>query len=325
MIKTVNISHLINKGHMSKLLPIISASLVAFSVYANAQSIDNVEYKVQTQVRFDDRSNRDSRIQYRVRAYASYHFLDTNWSLNAFAVTGDEFSSSYNTLDSDVADHFHLRRLYGRYTGEDGTKTEIGVIPTYKGRVSSSGLAKDGWIKGVRQVYGYSADTKFEVVVGELEDDEAKTSLDKFKKLNYVELEISSNIDQSSSYEFSVERMTGENFARGEYRIFLKDAPIFSFEVINRLSTSKTKVVVGVEDSIDVFNNTIDYYAYYSFVSDNFGSRAELTEDFITTGHGLSIEADTRIFDSKKWKAFARFDLFDQNSRFILGIGYTIE
>ena len=31
-------------------------------------------------------------------------------------------------------------------------KTELGIIPTYKGRVSSTGLSKDGWITGIRHV-----------------------------------------------------------------------------------------------------------------------------------------------------------------------------
>jgi hypothetical protein len=61
-------------------------------------------------------------------------------------------------------------------------------------------LAKDGWIKGARHVYGYSSETKFEVVLGELQGDDAKTSLDIFKKLNYVEREMSSTINDILSY-----------------------------------------------------------------------------------------------------------------------------
>jgi hypothetical protein len=286
---------------------------------------DNFEYKVQTQLRFDDRSNREHRFQYRVRAYSAFHIPNSKWSINAFGVTGNEFSSSYNTIDSDISNHFNLRHIYFKHTGALGSKTEIGVIPTYKGRVSSSGLAKDGWIKGARHVYAYSSKTKFEMVLGELEDDKAETALDAFKKLNYVELEMSSYINDVSSYEISLERMTQANFVRAEYRLFLAHSPIYSFELISRVSTSKTKVVIGIEDSLTLFAKDVAYYAYYSYVSDNFGARAELTEDFITTGHGLSIESDTVLFNSKNWKAFARFDLFDQNSRFILGVGYTFE
>jgi hypothetical protein len=298
--------------------------LLIIPIHSVFSADDTFEYKVQTQLRFDDRSNRDHRFQYRVRAYSAFNIPNVNWSINGFGVTGDQFSSSYNTIDNQVADHFHLRHIYLKHTGALGTKTEIGVIPTYKGRVSSSGLAKDGWIKGVRQVYGYSPKTKFEIVLGELEDNNARTALDTFKKLNYVEMEMSSYINDISSYEISLERMTDANFVRAEYRLFSKHSPVYSIEFISRVSTSKTKVVIGIENSLRVLAKDVDYYAYYSYVSDNFGARAELTEDFITTGHGLSIEADTILFNSKSWKGFARFDLFDQNSRFILGVGYTL-
>ena len=301
----------------------IIALLLIIPMHPVFSADDNFEYKVQTQLRFDDRSNREHRFQYRVRAHSAFHIPNSNWSINAFGVTGNEFSSSYNTIDSDISNHFKLRHIYFKHTGALGSKTEIGVIPTYKGRVSSSGLAKDGWIKGARHVYAYSSNTKFEMVLGKLEDDQAETALDAFKKLNYVELEMSSYINDVSSYEISLERMTQANFVRAEYRLFLAHSPIYSVELISRVSTSKTKVVIGIEDTLTLFAKDVAYYAYYSYVSDNFGARAELTEDFITTGHGLSIESDTTLFNSKNWKAFTRFDLFDQNSRFILGVGYT--
>jgi hypothetical protein len=303
---------------------ILLGFLLAMPMYSVLAADETFEYKVQTQLRFDDRSNHDSRFQYRVRAYSAFNIPNVNWSVNAFGVTGNQFSSSYNTIDNEVADHFHLRHIYLKHTGSLGTKTEMGAIPSYKGRVSSSGLAKDGWIKGVRHVYGYSSKTKFEIVLGELEVSKARTALDAFKKLNYVEMEISSDINDISSYEMSLERMTDANFVRAEYRLFLAHYPVYSIEFISRISSSKTKVVIGIENSLRVLDKDVDYYAHYSYVSDNFGARAELTEDFITTGHGLSIESVIALFNSKSWKGFARFDLFDQNSRFILGVGYTL-
>ncbi len=295
------------------------------AIFSNAASADSLfKNKLDTQVRLDDRSNRDHRFQYRVRAYSEFSIPDTRWSINAFGVTGDEFSSSHNTIDSDVSNYFYLRRIYFRHTGALGSKTEIGVIPTYKGRVSSTGLAKDGWIKGARHVYAYNSTTKFEVVVGELENEDASTALDSFRKLNYLELEVSSQINDYSSYEVSLERMTEANFARAEYRYFKPDSPTYWVEMISRLSTSKTKLVFGVEDEITLFERPFEYYAYYSYVSRRFGARAELTEDFITTGSGLSVEIETKILKSDQWKAFARFDAFDQNTRFILGVGYSL-
>ena len=294
------------------------------NAYDGILNTEHFKNKLQTQVRFDDRSNRDHRFQHRVRAFSEFAIPDSDWSIHAFATTGNEFAGSQNTIDSDVSDHFHLRRLYARYQGSGKTKTEIGVIPTFKGRVSSSGLAKDGWIKGARQVYAFDSDTMFEVVLGELNDEAPRSALDKIRKLNYVELEMSSNINDISSYEISLERMTEANFVRAEYRLFMPNLPTYSFEVISRFGTSKTKLVVGVDDELILFKRPFSYYAYYSYVSDDFGARAELTEDFITTGHGLSVEIETAISDSERWEIFGRFDAFDKNTRFILGIAYSL-
>lgn len=292
-------------------------------------------YKVVNQFRFDDRSNKADRTQYRVRAYGQYKFDDSNWSINGFAATGKSFASSYNTLDDGRSDNFYLRRLYARYqTGEYGTKTEIGVIPTYKGRVSSTGLAKDGWIKGIRQVYGYSDDIKFEMVIGELSDIRANHVFSAIHQLNYIELEMSANINAHSSYELSLERLTEQNFIRTEYRWSNSKKTTYAFEITSLTTELKVKTVLGIESQFFIFNQPIDYFAYYSYVSEALEARAELTEDFITTGHGISVELDTPLFvrsasqdhsgKSNRWKAFSRFDAFEQNTRFILGVAYTL-
>ena len=49
--------------------------------------------KLDIQVRYDDRSNRPSREQYRLRYYPSLA-ITSSWSVNSFVVTGDDFSST---------------------------------------------------------------------------------------------------------------------------------------------------------------------------------------------------------------------------------------
>ena len=91
--------------------------------------------KLDIQVRYDNRSNRPSREQYRLRYYPSIA-LNASWSINSFIVTGEDFSSSHNTFGKESTDYLYARRLYLRHETHSG-KTELGVIPTYKGRVSS--------------------------------------------------------------------------------------------------------------------------------------------------------------------------------------------
>ena len=80
-----------------------------------------VSQKLDLQYRFDTRSDRPSRHQYRVRYYPSLSFGDQrHWSLNGFIVSGDDFASSHNTLGSDNADYLYARRVFVRYQSDYG-------------------------------------------------------------------------------------------------------------------------------------------------------------------------------------------------------------
>ena len=125
-------------------------------------------------------------------------------SFNIVAATGDNFSSSHNTIDDGNADSFYLRRAFLRHENDQG-KTEIGILPTFKGRVSSTGLSKDGWVAGLRHVVNVSHG-KFEVVLGELTDTPASRALNASDEFNYIELEYSGSLNRQTSIEFSFER-----------------------------------------------------------------------------------------------------------------------
>ncbi len=69
--------------------------------------------------------------------------------------------------------------------------------------------------------------------------------------------------------------MTDAKFVRAEYRLFLAHYPVYSIEFISRISSSKTKVVIGIENSLRVLDKDVAHYAYSSYVSDNFVTSAE--------------------------------------------------
>lgn len=286
-----------------------------------------LQAKLDTQLRFDDRSGRHERYQYRVRFYPSIILDDDKmWSFNAFAATGDDFSSSHNTLDDGKADLFYLRRAYLRHENDQG-KTEIGILPTYKGRVSSTGLSKDGWIAGIRHVANFSYG-KFEVVLGELGDNRASRALDVSDDLNYVELEYSGKLSQQMSIEFSFERLLSSNFVTGEVRYQTVSEVTYAAELIDKAGTNDFKFVASTEKTFDGYSQEWEVFAYYSYVSDNFGARAELTEDFLATGHGVAIELESSFsFASPQlvplnW--FAKFEAFEGNTRVQLGFKYGL-
>lgn len=276
--------------------------------------------KLEVQLRADDRSSRDIRYQYRVRYRPQYSFNDT-WSINAFAVTGDDYSSSHNTLDDDSADYFYLRRLFLRHEDDYG-KTEFGTIPTYKGRVSSTGLSKDGWIKGFRHVRAIGEDN-LEIVLGQLDSLDASTAMSLPDEIDYVEVEYSAKLNQQWSYELSAEHIAEVNYIRTELRYkYTKEYTMFA-ELVSRIDTSEIKTVIGGEGEITINNGLFEYFVHYSYVSDDFGLRAELIEDFLGTGHGISAEIGAQIGNSQfDW--FMRYDAVEGSTRAIAGLKWSL-
>ncbi|WP_100642572.1 hypothetical protein [Alteromonas facilis] len=298
------------------------AFVFMLSVTLSPHVLASFSQKLDLQTRVDKRSDRDVRYQYRARYYPEFSF-DSEWSVHAFAVTGDDFGSSHNTFDDSQADYFYVRRLFARHQGDYG-KTEMGVIPTYKGRVSSSGLSKDGWITGLRHVRQLNNSSQFEVVLGQLEGLDPAHALDPPDAIDYVEIEYSARMDKRSSYEFSLERMTQANFIRAEFRYKVQPEHTMFAEVVKRAENSQAKWVLGIEGEFALAQQQVEYFAHYSYVSPEFGLRAELTEDFLGDGHGMSSELSADIGQSGfGW--FVRLDLVEGRSRVLAGLSWSFK
>lgn len=293
---------------------------LVFALFANQHAFASFSQKLDVQTRVDDRSNRDIRYQYRLRYYPQYS-IDDEWSLNAFVVTGDDFASSHNTFDDGDADYLYIRRAFVRHASDYG-KTELGIIPTFKGRVSSTGLSKDGWIQGVRHVRQIGQSNQLEVVIGKLDELDPAKALNIADTIDYVEVEYSARMGKRSSYEVSLERMTQANFIRVEFRYRLFEQHTVFNEWVKRAENSQSKVVVGVEGEWTVFDQPLEYFAYYSYVSDEFGLRAELTEDFLDVGNGFSSEISADFAQTDlSW--FVRFDWVEEQSRWLAGLAWS--
>lgn len=278
--------------------------------------------KLDIQTRYDARSDREHRTQYRLRYYPQLA-LDDTWSLHSFVVTGDDFSSSHNTMGDGRNQYLYPRRLFVRHTSDWG-KTEIGIIPTYKGRVSSTGLSKDGWIEGLRQVVSVNPNHAFELVVGQLDNQNPGSALQLADSVDYIELEYSAIISSRSSYEISVERMTGGNFIRSEYRYAWAPGHNVFIEWIQRLDESRNKMVLGMNGASVMQGQEVSYHAYYSHVDEQLGPRAELTEDFLGYGHGISVEVSSGLPISESTEWFVRVDVVDSVSRLLAGVKYAL-
>ncbi|BFM08803.1 hypothetical protein [Halioxenophilus aromaticivorans] len=282
---------------------------------ARAQVTASLAAPLSVSLRYDWRESVGDRYQYRLRWYPSLA-LNEALSLHTFIASGDAFSSSYNTIDDSGADPIELRRAFVRYQYRRG-KLEAGVIPPYKGRVSSTGLSKDGWLTGLRAVHQFSSKDQFEIVAGELSQPDNPGAFERLDNPNYWEAEYSSAVRHGVSFELAAEHMLGDDFVRGEVRKQLTPQWLASVESINKLGDT-TKWVLSAGRTY----GATKVFVYYSFVPQGFGQRAELTEDFVNYGHSWVLETDTKINQQLAW--FTKFEHVKNNWRVQLGVSFSL-
>lgn len=281
-------------------------------------------HTVDAEVRMEGRSDKEEKWQYRLRYYPTITLTDDDsLSVNGLITTGSGFNSTHNSLDGS-AEPIYLRRLFLRKSYGKG-KTEIGVLPTYKGSISLSGLSKDGWIKGIRQVVQQDEDSAFELVVGNLENLDAAHALDFPDELNYFELEYSTALDDGQSMEASIERMLSGNFIRLEYKYDLGEEHAGTIEWVQRIDDSQTKMVAGFTGELDTRVGLLGYATYYSYTSEGFGPRGTLTEEFIDTGHGYSLDFFGTLSGVPNTSWFLGYDTVDGTHRVQIGINVFLD
>jgi hypothetical protein len=272
-------------------------------------------------LRIDEQSTEDLRGQYRLRVRPALQ-LTRHWSLHGFIATGEAFDSAYNTVRAND-DQLHLRRLFAR-VGNDRGKIEIGLIPPYKGRVSSTGLSEEGWLKGARGVLNRRHGA-LELVIAELDDLDAGNAWEAPETADYFELEYSGRINDRWSFESSIEHMLGDGFVRGELRLAPPGRGAYALELINNLDTAAGKVVISARRSLVLAGRELDWFSYYAYAAREFGPRAELTEDFLDYGNALSTELSGRFmrFDRLEW--FTKIELYESRSRLQLGLEIRLD
>lgn len=296
---------------------LIGCFILFVAVQANAtEPAGFYQQKLDAQVRYDNRSDQSNRSQFRLRFYPQLNFND-QWSLHSFVVTGDDFSSSHNTFGDEDSDQIAVRRIYLRRTHALG-KTELGIIPTYKGRVSATGMSKDGWFQGIRHVYEAKPGHQLELVAGAINSTDPNKALSFTDDLNLFEFEYSATINEQFSMEFGLERIIEGNYLRTEVR-FRQSERVWFAEVVRRVDEAENKLVLGLDSVFTVGQYPLEMYAYYAYVSTQFGLRAELTEDYLGNGHGGSVEVSGALpMAQLDW--FSRIDMVGNTRRVLIGL-----
>lgn len=295
-------------------MPVLRAVLLLATVLCAGAAGAEFRQQGDVSLRYDDRSNRPAREQYRLR-WSHEYALGGQWSVHAYVATGAAFPSAYNTF-GESAD-VNVRRLFARWSDGDH-KLEFGVIPPFKGRVSSTGLSDEGWIRGVRGVLALG-DDRLEIVVGELNDLRASKAFSAPFDLNYYEVEYSGQLNDWISYELGGERMLAENYLRTEVRLANRSDFAWSAELVHSLDSDSTKSTLGFLAPLSFGHGELEWFTYYSYVPLEFGARAILTEDFLGFDHALGTLFEYRHARLQSVKWFAEFETGDARDRVKLG------
>lgn len=289
-------------------------------VLLNVPSLAEFSHDSDLSIRIDDPSDRRSRNQYRLRLRPSWSF-GSGWSAHAFVATGDQFDSAYNTM-SNNDDGIHTRRLFLRYQRDD-SKIELGVIPPYKGRVSSTGLSKEGWVRGARGVLGMP-NGALEFVAGALRELDASQALSSRFEFDYFEVEYSARFDETWSYELGAEKMFDDRFLRGEIRYESERHPTVTAELIHNATASSSKFVLSALKEIERPRGTLEWFTYYTYSEEKFGQRAELAEDFLEFGHALATSLEGRVSSFERLNWFAELEVYEDLTRIKLGLELSL-
>ena len=91
----------------------------------------------------------------------------------------------------------------------------------------------------------------------------------------------------------SLERLLDSNYVTAELRYQTSSDVTYAAELIDKVDTNDFKFVASAKTTFKAYQQKLEVFAYYSYVSDEFGDRAELIEDFLATGHGVAIEVES--------------------------------
>lgn len=306
---------------MSRILHCVAHALALVACLFAKIAFADFNHDTDLSLRIDDSTDRAFRTQYRLRFEPEWKFSE-RWSLHGYIATGDSYDSAYNTFQRSD-DEINLRRAFTRYAG-DGLRVEAGVLPPYKGRVSSTGLSKEGWVKGLRAVFQREAG-QLEFVAGELESLDADSVFERIRKLNYFELEYSLNPSDGLAFELSAEHMLDDSFLRGEIRLLRKSDRVISGEYVHNIDEQGSKLVFSYSDRFSRPSGDFTWFSYYSYVSASFGDRAELAEDFLDVGHAIATRLSAPLLKSPSLKWFVRLEVYEKQTRGMLGIQWSID
>ncbi len=309
----------------------IIISTILLPAITPAQSLE--DFRMIWEARYDNISfgDKQNRIQASLRIPFGINLFD-DYYLIGLTSTGSNFTSRWeNVKDFRVSGenrrfNLNLRQLYFQKEW-DGSRVQIGSIPTIKGKVSSTGLGSNGWIDGGRFQFNISS-AIVEFVGGSLTDLNTPNFLDRNFILNYFETEISKKFGENTLAEISYERFGRDDYLRGEYRvdIYPSSSNYFQLTLESFVHLNNSSFSYGItfeSDLLKWFDDTLEEYTelkiYFNHTDEKIGTRGFLTDDFYRFGNTLTVELTGKITADKKIRWFSE-NYISKEPRFLAGI-----
>lgn len=284
---------------------VIAAVLLVSALAAPARAdveISAAQFRLGTRYDAIDFGDDASRVQATARLGLRVHLLP-RLELVSLVSSGPTYTSSWTTIhnrDGSEADDF---RLYARHLYLESRlarlRLQLGTIPPVKGVVSSTGLRALGWIDGARADYDYGSGI-VEIVAGQISDLDNPNTLTRDKGFNYLEVEISQSIADWLIAEASVDYLDPSPYARSELRAVKLWGPRGDLGAaaegfVNLDNGALSYRVSGAADILDLalqrYPKRLAVEAAFGFVSSRIGLRGELSDDFYTFGHYVTVKA----------------------------------
>lgn len=304
-------------------------------IAAKPQSLERVRFTWETRYDNIERGRDENRLEAALRLNFTINLFEDIKLINLLS-SGSRFTSRWETIrnfnDPSKFRTFklNLRQLYLQRDFSWG-RVQLGAIPPVKGKVSSTGLASNGWIDGGRIVYEMPW-AVVEFLAGSKADFNQPNLFEREMILNFTETEFNFNASENFKGEFSYERLNEETYLRSEAGFTFSpgknDELILTAEGLYNADTRRWSygLTLATDPLVHLSGSLAGYVtmiAYYNYTDEKIGLRGELTDDFYVFGHSLTLEFEGPITRDGKISWFFK-PIIAKEERFNLGVEISL-
>jgi len=247
--------------------------------------------------------------------------------------TGSKYSTRWDTLydfrepsEGLQAPEMHLRQVWAE--AEAGPlRVQAGAIPPFKESISRITLAYYGWIDGARAELT-AGPVVVELVGGRLGDFDTPGVIERERRPNFAELELTATFTPVWGAELGGEVIDGVPWVKGEVSADLSGwkphLPRLAVECL--YDTGEGAPAVDLSAGVDVLPMLVGEHpkrlkarVNYTYIDPDVGPRARQSDDFDGTGHIGTVKLKGLILEPWGLGWFTRWTFSDDPVRVVAG------